>query len=261
MSIGLQLSLQPTWDDREAFFEVAAQEDLGIEIASLTQPAVLDDTQAREEQLIWYQSRPLHTSDLAPSFHGAFLDLTPHSPDPAVAGLAQKRFVRDLQDASRLGCRRIVFHTGYNPMVRVDDYQDIFLDYQSEFWRVLADSFPDLTICLENVWEPSPDFFQELLVRIDHPRVRMCLDLAHANVYSDVSPIDWLRELNPFLGCMHWNDNAGEMDSHLALGEGNIDWPKAIQWTSSSAPPVPVTLEFSQLDRALQSLEFLRKHL
>jgi hypothetical protein len=86
------------------------------------------------------------------SYHGAFIDLSLHSDDPAIAEIARQRIARDLETAF-LGCRKIVFHTGFNPLVPLERYEEEFVDRHTAFWPQCADQWPDLTICLENLWE------------------------------------------------------------------------------------------------------------
>lgn len=248
--------VQPTWARKDAYLDLAREKTAGVEVASFSQGPGLNDPKGRREQTDWYRRTLEGFPSL--SYHGAFLDLTPHSQDAALAGLVRARFVDDLKTAAEIGCHRIVFHTGYNPMIKVADYDRLFFEKQIPLWQSLAESHPELIICLENVWEPSPELFHRLVTGVDHPRVRICFDVAHAHVYSQPHRTEeWFDLLGDRIECMHWNDNHGDRDSHLALGEGNIDWQVPLAWLSGQDRVIPTTLEFSDLEKTRQSFEFL----
>ncbi|MHB1309882.1 MAG: sugar phosphate isomerase/epimerase family protein, partial [Limisphaerales bacterium] len=251
-----QFSIPIGWDDHAKKLAFAEQHGLGVEVAAFATGPALHDASART-QMERGLGIALRDFPNARSFHGAFIDLNLHSEDPAIAAIARQRIGRDVETASRLGCRIVVFHTGFNPLVPVRRYEEEFLDRHAAFWPAMADQWPDITICLENMWESSPQLWERLLRGIAHPQVRMCLDVAHAHAYGDFAVETWMDRLKGRIAHMHWNDNHGDTDSHLALGEGNVPWKNILAATRALPGRVSVLLELNSLPGIRQSLRFL----
>ena len=56
------------------------------------------------------------------------------------------------------------------------------------------------------------------------PRLRICLDLGHANTCaSALPPENWLRACAPYLSHVHLHNNQGDRDLHAALFDGVMD--------------------------------------
>jgi sugar phosphate isomerase/epimerase len=246
------------WNDRAEKIQFALNGGHAIEVAAFATGPAVGNPEARQRMARELRAE-LEGYPYELSLHGAFIDLPIHSPDPDVARLARQRVTDDLETARQLGCRKAVFHAGYNPLVPLSTYRERFVEAHTQFWRGVSEEFPSLTICLENQWEPEPGILLELMRSVDHSGVRLCLDVAHAFAYSQV-PLDlWISELGPFLGHLHWNDNLGDTDSHLAIGEGAIPWKGLLQdllEATSSSPPTAL-IELGSLQDVRQSLNYL----
>jgi sugar phosphate isomerase/epimerase len=114
--------------------------------------------------------------------------------------------------------------------------------------------FGQITICLENTYEPQPDLILKIIQEIHDPRFLLCLDVAHAHVCSTIAPEAWIPKTAQWLGHMHWNDNLGDKDAHLALGDGMIRWPRVWKEVLALHRPTTCTLELSSLKHMRQSL-------
>ena len=84
--------------------------------------------------------------------------------------------------------------------------------------KLFAENMP-LKHELINTVESAELFFKE-----SDQRARFCLDTGHANLFGDVS--EFIEKLRDKLSYIHIHDNFGDEDSHLAVGDGNIDWEK-----------------------------------
>lgn len=241
-------------DERLAF---AAERGLGVEVSAFVGGDALNTPSARtrlEEDL----ETELAAFPGPKTFHGAFLDLALHSPDTELAALSRRRMERDLVTARHLGCEKIIFHLGFNPLVAVQRYREEVVHAHAAFWPEMLARHPGITICLENLWEADWSIFAEVLDRVPHADFGMCLDVAHAHVHGHYGPEAWIRGLARHIRHLHWSDNSGDRDSHLTLGRGNIDWPAVLDacadWTSAT-----VTLEVSELPSLDRSLAFLAR--
>jgi len=244
-----------TWEERRQRLAFARRYGLGVEVSALIGGEALNNAGVRAEREAALEKLLNNFSGMK-TMHGAFLDLAIHSRDEAIAAISRSRIEADIVTAQRLGCEKIVFHLGFNPLIPPSNYQDELLHAHSLFWNVIAEKYPGILICLENQWEPDWSIFGELFQRVSHPRVGMCFDAAHAQVYGHFGPVTWIQNLAPHIFHMHWNDNHGDMDSHLPLGSGTIEWEKihlaCLKWNS-----VSITLEINAQPALETSLRFL----
>jgi sugar phosphate isomerase/epimerase len=181
----------------------------------------------------------------------------PHSPDAEVALVAESRIRKALETADHLNCSNIIFHTGINTLIRHPVYLERVTETQAAFWKKMAEDFPNLIICLENMWERSADVFKAIMVQADHPRLKVCFDCGHANVFSDQPLNAWIDELSDYIEYMHWNDNLGDRDSELSVGKGNIDWSSFVQRVLDMACHPRIVLEVGTVKKIKESLAFL----
>ena len=112
-----------------------------------------------------------------------------------------------------------------------------------------------LTVCLENVMEPDASMLLDIVRQTDSPRLRLCLDLGHANTAaSKCPPEQWLRACAPYLSHVHLHNNDGVRDLHAPLNQGAMDIAGLLTELSALCPCATVTLE---LGTCRQSVEWL----
>ena len=98
--------------------------------------------------------------------------------------------------------------------------------------------------------EKDPDLILGILKGVEDPRLRMCLDVGHANL-SDTEPIEWLRRCAPYISHYHIHNNFGAPkegrrswgDRHLALGNGNIDMKALLDLAEELTPDATAAIE------------------
>lgn len=246
------------WEGRDERLTFARQHALGIELTAFIGGDALNNPKVRESMEAQLE-KELSNFDGIKTMHGAFLDLALYSQDERISEISQSRIERDILTAQRLGCEKIVFHLGFNPLVPVSHYRGDLIDAHADFWLYALATYPGITICVENLWEPDWSIFGELFDAVQHPRFGMCLDVAHAHVHSHFNAEAWIRGMATNILHMHWNDNCGDRDSHLPVGAGNIDWPSVLHaccaWKEAT-----VTLEMNDLGALRQSLSFLDRN-
>ena len=245
------------WQDRTRHLDYAKAHGLGLEVTAFCNGPALNDPATRKERLRGLK-KDLRKWTQPLSFHGVFIDIVLHSIDDDIAAASRRRIERDLAAASELGCSRIVFHTGCNPNVPVPNYWDEVASGHSAFWPEVLERFPDITVCLENTYEPHPALFRRIMKKVNHPRLRVCLDVAHVNVFSEDGPERWFRQLGPWIAHMHWNDNRGDRDNHLAIGDGTVRWPEVWEESGELRCEVTTTLELGSLEAIQRSFRRLK---
>ena len=245
-----------SWEDREIRYAFAASHGLGLEVAVFCSGIALNDERVRRERVAALKSELAGFSRTL-TYHGAFIDVVPTSSDSAIAKVSRMRICQDLETATELGCSKVVFHTGFNPNVPGWGYMDEFVDSHIRFWPSLLEAYPDVTICLENSYESEPDLLAGIMRGVLHERFRVCLDLAHANVYSTSSLDTWMDKLSGWIAHMHWNDNYGDSDSHLPLGAGLISWEAVWEKMKMINYALSINLEVGTLSKVQSSLVHL----
>lgn len=139
--------------------------------------------------------------------------------------------VRAIEICGILGIENLVVHAGYSPAVT--DKEEWFVENR-RFYREL---FPAMERCgvnvlCENTTKANmPNWYylvtgadtREFVKFVDHPRFGACWDTGHANVegpqYGEIVA------LGDALFAIHFNDNRGTCDEHLApfMGTMSID--------------------------------------
>ena len=230
----------------------ARQNHVGIELAQYCTAARLDGAPADE----W--ETPVDECLLSAErfiFHGPFNELTPAAIDPLVLDVTKKRYRQAVARAQELNINKIVLHAGYQPLVY---YPEWFISRSQDFWRAFIQEIPDgMTVCLENVMEPEPSYLTKIVRAVGDPRLKICLDLGHANTCaSEIAPEDWLRACAPYLSHVHLHNNNGDRDLHAALFDGTLDIAALLRQLHAQAPAATCTLELMQ---AGPSLAWLRE--
>lgn len=189
--------------------------------------------------------------------HGAFFDTCHFSVDPEVRKVARKRYIQSIEIAHRLGARFVVFHSQYNPIVRVPEYPEVFHARSLAFWQNLLEEARRrrMAIYVENMFDDSPKPLRRLLDAVDAPDFKACLDVAHAAIFSEVPFARWVSTLKPHLRHVHLNDCNGRLDDHLGLGQGTLDIAESLDLLKSTRRRLTYTLETGRY--TLSSLRYL----
>ena len=235
--------------------EAAREFGLGIELAQFCTAARLDGAPAEPWEI------PVERCLSASSrfvLHGPFNELTPAAIDPLVLDVTKKRYRQAIKKAYAMGTQKLVLHAGFLPLVY---YPEWFIDRSAVVWRELLCEIPDrMTVCLENVLEPEPQLLTAIMEAVHDSRLRICLDLGHANTCaSEIPPEDWLRACAPYLSHVHLHNNQGDRDLHAALFDGVMDIAGLLSMLDELSPQATCTLELTQDRPSLDWLE--KKHL
>lgn len=180
----------------------------------------------------------------APVLHGPFNELFPCAIDLRARELARLRYRQAIQAARQYGSGRVVIHGGFVPRV----YHDVwFVEQSVNFWKEFVSEVPEnMTICLENVLENRPELLLNIVRQVDDPRLGLCLDVGHANVYSDIPVETWLEQCTPYLCHFHIHNNFGDADDHRSLPEGTIPMKELLSRMEELCPNATCTLELPE---------------
>ena len=250
-----QLLLSVAVDELDKAMEVATREGLGIEVTLyntdwLMEGGALEDAERARER---FEKRGLTITA-----HGPLYDLNPGSLDPTIRSYTRDCFLRGIEVGAALGAKKIVYHTFFNPLLPrgvLPGWKRLAKPTWAEAREAAADA--GITICLENSYEPTAEFFSELFEEFGSDSTRMCYDPAHVHLYSRDGQPAWVANMGHKMSHLHLNDNDGASDDHKALGEGEIPYKTILTELCGACDDATVVLEMS-IDRALGSLGFLR---
>ena len=194
----------------------ARQYALGLEIAEYCTACNMDEHFPETDAAV----REKLAGIASVTLHAPFNELFPCAIDPRARVLAADRFRETIALAKGYGAEKIVIHGGYNPQMY---YPCWYTEQSALFWKDFLKTLPEgLTVCVENVLEPTPDMLLDIVQGVEDPRLRLCLDVGHVNAYSKVSARDWIEKYGAYLSHLHIHNNDGTWDTHSALFDGTL---------------------------------------
>lgn len=191
--------------------------------------------------------------------HGPFYDLNPGSRDPKARELTNRRFTAAIEFCKKIKANYIVFHSGFQPIF-YRETSGLFLDLSVEVWKdVLNIAVKDnIVISIENSIEPTPEIIIKLVARMNSPNFKACFDVGHFNAFGEKSIFDCLKEYPVgSISELHLSDNKGNFDTHLALGEGQIDFVRFFKEIDKMGIEPIVTSEPHSKEDIEKNLKFL----
>jgi sugar phosphate isomerase/epimerase len=191
--------------------------------------------------------------------HGPFLDLNPGSRDQKIKDCTYERFISAFEFCRKLKADHIVLHSGFDPIF-YKDANDLFLGLSIPVWKetVKAAESKKITIALENSIDPDPAVVTGLLKEIKSPSFEACFDAGHYYAFGKMSPFDALKWYpDGSIGEIHLSDNKGDFDTHLPLGEGDIDFGRLLKEVWKKGRDPIITSEPHSREDIERNLEYL----
>lgn len=253
-----KLLIIPQIDEIDQYLELTKKYHCGFEYNDFFIPVNLDKDGFIEDRISQYEQQ----KDL-PDFctmHGSFLDVTLFSDDSKIVDVSNMRIEQSIMIAKKIGCKSVVFHTNYIANFKAPFYRKNWLDRNIIYWKQKCKSNPDITILIENMFDDTPQLLALLGEAMKEvPNFGICFDYAHAHVFGDETKIDeWVMALAPYVKHIHINDNDFLDDSHMALGDGKINWILFKQNVEKYFKNASILIEVTGIDKIKKSLEFLK---
>lgn len=217
--------------------DIARKHDLGLEIAEYCTAWNMDDKFSETDNALKTTLEGVKSRVL----HAPFNELFPCAIDPRARALARERYTQAIKLAKYYGADRVVIHGGYNPRMY---YPVWYVEQSVIFWQEYMRGYDEnILICLENVFEETPDMLLDIIKGVNDGRLGMCLDTGHVNAYSHVPAAKWLEMCAPVIYHYHIHNNRGDMDSHNAPGDGTLPMAELIDAAQALTPAATRTLE------------------
>ena len=203
------------------------------------------------------------------SLHSPILGINIASTNPGIREESVRQVLATIDEAARLEAAGVVVHPGIPP------YQEVFprdrgLPYAIESLRRCAEraAAAGVEVYLENMpaitlaegtrpvaiaYAVTYEELRLLFDAVNHPALRLCLDLGHAHLAGRRVLDAMLKDTD--VVHVHVNDNHGRRDDHLAWGEGEIS--RIVDLARGLPPSVrSVIVEVKNLEACAKSLAF-----
>jgi sugar phosphate isomerase/epimerase len=203
----------------------------------------------------WYRHRLPDLSGLV-SFHAPVQDLRPNARDSKIRRATRDRIAQCLDIAEELGIEHMVAHLAFNALAQEPSYPSGWAERTAVFWREVLKG-RSVTLLLENVYEPRPEFVRAAVDATDMGSVGVCLDAAHIHRFSELPQGAWVRDLNRRIRHLHVSDNDQTRSQHLPPGQGTIDWQDLLGALEAHDLCLPTTIEVPGVAGAEATIEHL----
>jgi len=173
-----------------------------------------------------------------------------------------------IEVAAQLQLPLLNFHF-YGKLGRVGDSQQSQSNFLANFSNAMRElckfaKTKNVALMLENV--PTGDFgtggignYSAVVESV--PQLKAHVDIAHAFIEGGMERIRlYLTRFSERLAHVHIHDNHGELDEHLPLGAGAIDFKKVVRWLKEIEYNGTITFEvFTSYSDAVRSREYFKK--
>ena len=197
------------------------------------------------------------------------LDYTIHAPfmDVNIAALGSKSRANSIEQikdsidlANRIDAKVVVVHPGLIPFLAREMPEEVYKVSDNSI-KEIGDYSHDLGVntTIENMPAFETMIYQDMnrlnetLVEFD---MGMTFDIGHAH-HSGISPDEMYFDS---IKHIHAHDNMGDEDSHLALGEGNIQLKDIITTFENKKYDGIYMIEVNNKDSIKKSLEFFKNN-
>ena len=106
------------------------------------------------------------------------------------------------------------------------------------------------------MFDLDPYELKNLMDEINHERIGVCLDVAHASI-SNIDINIWFDVLGKYIKHIHINDNDLKVDSHDEIGKGLIDYKKVFNLINKLDDKTSILIEIKDYDKTVNSLKYL----
>ncbi|MBR3004186.1 MAG: sugar phosphate isomerase/epimerase [Lachnospiraceae bacterium] len=185
--------------------------------------------------------------------HAPYNELLPCAIEPKVLEVAKFRYDQAWELCKKYGAKKMIVHSGfYNQMF----FESWFTERAIVFWKEFLETHTDdITVCMENVVEVSPDSMLKVAESVNDPRFKLTFDVGHAHRSSEIPVMEWLEKLAPYISHFHIHNNEGVYDTHNALGNGTIPMEDFLNHAKALCPDATFTVESLDLENSLTWLE------
>ena len=158
----------------------------------------------------------------------------PLSEDPEHVNFLLKATLRSIEICQMLGIKNTVVHNGCKPGITKEEwfvqnkkfYEKLFPTMERCGVNVLCENSTKSNMGEQYFINTGKDM-REFIEYVDHPLIHGCWDTGHAN--CEGSQYDEIMALGEELFAIHYNDNHGTKDDHIAPFLGRLNHDEVIK--------------------------------
>lgn len=159
------------------------------------------------------------------TIHAPLSDVNIGSLNPGLRREAINQLVEVITISDQLGIERVTMHPGLLSPITFSRRELAMEAVRNSIQEIERRTEETAVLkCLENMPRSFITLFtepEEILDLIEDTSFKLCLDVGHANTAGNLN--EFLDHWGKF-GSVHIHDNKGEIDEHLPIGEGNVDF-------------------------------------
>ena len=227
--------------------KICKKYNLGVTVASFAEPDNFENVTNIINDIL----KAYNNVDII-SIHGPMHDLNFGSKDCLIREVTAKRYNLAYDVSKLLKCKNIIVHNGYVPGT---SFPANWAKRAKAFWdSFLLDKDNDIIFFIENLLEHDPEIIIDVINSVNNNCLKMCFDIGHANVFSKIKIIDWIKEVNKNIGYVHMHNNYGEKDEHNGLNNGNINIKEICEALEQYCPDAIWDLETGEYEKSIEWL-------
>lgn len=161
--------------------------------------------------------------------------------------------------AGEAGIKIVTVHPGLTSL-SVPGMKERAIDNARKSLRILDRTSMEygVTFAVENMPSFKPMLgktAEELNMLIEGTNLGVCFDIGHANTTGQIEPM--ISTFKDRIVNVHFHDNVGDNDDHMTIGDGNIDFKKALDMLSGYRGNY--IIESKSMESAIESKKRLSK--
>ena len=243
----------------ETTMKLCYDNNLGIEIQGFYNPYI-----ENKEKLVLEYIEKLEDIKKGKSYHAPYWDLNLGTKIVEIQDAMFKIYNEAYDIAKKLRCTEMVIHSNYKPGT---DWYDGWINRAKNFLeRFLEDKDDSITICIENQFESDSELLLKLIDTVNDNRIKICLDIGHANCNSNIPVEEWIETLKDRIAYYHLHNNHGKQttrgynkdDEHLGINNGTIDIENVLKLAEKYTPNAIWNIE-SKSEYLKESVDCLKK--
>jgi sugar phosphate isomerase/epimerase len=258
----MNLFVQAYGEIEKNIINFAENNGYSLEIASFTDPDLLENKLFLNSFINALNKKLINFSNVL-SLHGPFNGLDYTTKDNEIRRAIISKMTKTLECARKLNAKYVIFHSTYNPLIKIKNYKRKWIDSNLYFWEAFTKNLNyDGTILIENIWEQTPDILNSLITEINSKvcdKIKLLIDIGHINVYSNLSPYFWIESLYENIEYFHFSNNYGKIDEHNSLDDGTLNYEKILDYITGFLENPNISLEihdsFEKVKKSIRILE------
>jgi Sugar phosphate isomerases/epimerases len=193
------------------------------------------------------------------SIHAPITDVNIAALNDRIREASVKDMIKTMECANLMEIDTVTVHPGIYSMV-LSDVKEESIAHAKRSLKIMEKAAEELSVTL--AVENMPSFMimmgqtpDELSRLIEGTDLKICFDIGHANTMGRID--EFIDRFSGRIANIHIHDNFGDKDSHMTIGDGNIDFAKVLSKLKSYKGNY--IIEAKSLASAIESRKKLEK--